>query len=118
MEEQQYSAMPPSQPQSGGGEQNKTLLGVLAYLGPLVIVSYILGKDQSYVKFHVKQGLVLLAIEVLTWVAVMILPFFWMILNLVNLGVFILAIIGIINAAQGKEKELPLVGQFASYFKF
>ena len=117
MEEQQYNAMPPSQPQSGG-EQNKTLLGVLAYLGPLVIISYAVGRDHPFVKFHVKQGLVLLVIEILVWIALMIIPFLWMIWSLINLGIFVFTIIGIASVIQGKEKELPLVGKYASYFNF
>ncbi|MBI1755245.1 hypothetical protein HY250_01765 [Candidatus Azambacteria bacterium] len=31
---------------------NKTLMGILAYLGPLVIVSYVTSKDDAFVKFH------------------------------------------------------------------
>ena len=97
-------------------QQKNTVMAVLSYLGPLVIVSYLTAKDDPFVKFHIKQGLVVLVIEV----AVMVLGSFmfslWMILNLVNLGTFILSIVGIINAVQGQEKELPLVGQFAKNF--
>lgn len=101
-------------------EQHKNIaMGVLAYLGPLVIVLYVTAKDDPFVKFHIKQGLVLLAIEVIVW-ALGVMGFWrlWMLLNLINLGTLILAIIGIINAVQGSEKELPLVGKFSRYFKF
>lgn len=96
-----------------------TLMGILAYIGPLVIISYIVGKDDPSVKFHIKQGLVLLVIEVIVWFVGGHLPYFlWFIVSLVNLAVLVLAILGIINAAQGKEKDLPLVGQFSKYFSF
>ena len=95
-----------------------TLMGVLAYIGPLIVVSYLMAKDNSFVKFHIKQALVLFIIEVATWfVGGMFYPL-WMILNLVNLGILVLAIIGIVNVVQGKEKELPLVGSFAKNFNF
>ena len=98
--------------------KKNTLMAVLSYLGPLVIVSFIVAKDDPFAKFHIKQGLVLLVI----WVVISILQStmwqFWMLYQLLNLGVFILAIVGIINAAQGKEQDLPLVGQFAKYFTF
>jgi uncharacterized membrane protein len=35
-----------------------------------------------------------------------------MFIPLLNLGILVLAIMGIIHAAQGEMKELPLVGKF------
>ena len=105
-----------SSPPALNSGEHKTLMAVLAYIGPLVILSYLMAKDDSLVKFHIKQGLVLFVIEVIVWfVGSMFWPF-WTILNLVNLGVLILAIIGIVNAVHGKEKELPLVGKFSHHF--
>lgn len=99
-------------------KENKTLMGVLAYLGPLVIVSYLTAKDNPFVKFHIKQGLVLLVIEVIMWVVGSMFWPLWMLINLINLAVLILSIIGIMNVVQNKEKELPLVGQFSRHFSF
>ena len=93
--------------------QKNTLMAAASYLGPLVIVSYLLAKDDSFVKFHVRQGAVLFGIEIALSV---ITSMFWglfMLGQLINLGVFVLAIIGIVNAVQGKERELPLVGHLA-----
>lgn len=96
-------------------------MAVLSYLGPLVIVSYIVAKDEPFVKFHIKQGLVLFASEIALWVLssffFMMLYQLWMLYQLLNLAIFVLAVVGIVNAIQGKEKELPLVGQFAKHFK-
>jgi uncharacterized membrane protein len=94
-----------------------TVMGVLSYIGPLVIVSYLVAKDDPFVKFHIKQGLVLLVIEVATWVVVSFIWFLWFLVPFVNLAMLILAIIGIVNVVQNKEKELPLVGSFAKHFK-
>ena len=95
---------------------NSTLMGIFAYIGPLIIVSYLIAKDDPFVKFHIKQGLVLFVIEIATWfIGSMFWPF-WMLLNLVNLGVLILAIIGILNVIHGEQKELPLVGKYSSHF--
>jgi len=94
-----------------------TLMGIFSYIGPLIIVSYLTAKDDPFVKFHIKQGLVLIVIEVAVWVlGVLFFPLF-MLLRLINLFVLILAIVGIVNASQGKEKELPLVGNFGEKFK-
>lgn len=122
MDTQQNSNMqfggnaPQSAPSNQSAPDKNIVMGVLAYLGPLVIVSYIVAKNDPFVKFHIKQGLVLLVIEAAVWVLGMSLWQLWMILNIVNLGVIVLAVLGIVNAVQGKEQELPLVGQFSRYF--
>jgi len=98
------------------GEGNKILFGILAYLGPLVIVSLLVKKDDSFVKFHIKQGLVLLSISIILWILSSIMWSFWPISKIIHIALFILSIIGIINVVQKKEKELPLVGDLARYF--
>ena len=112
---EENNSMPQGEP-AKSMSPNK-VMAVLAYIGPLLIVSYLTAKDDPMVKFHIKQGLVLLVIEVALWVlGSVFIPFLWQILNLINLGVVILSIIGIVNVLQGKEKELPLIGKFSSYF--
>jgi uncharacterized membrane protein len=109
---------PASAPASGAPVtvSNNTLMGILAYLGILAIIPFLMAKDEPFVKFHLKQGLVLLSIELAIWVVGMFMWQLWMILQIVNLGVLVLAIMGIINVVQGKQAELPLVGSFSSYF--
>ncbi len=112
----------PSQPATSvqgetKGPQKNTLMAVLAYIGPLVIVSYLTAKDDPFVKFHIKQGLVLFVIEVATWFLIGSMMYqLWMLVNIINLGTLVLSVLGIVNAVQGHEKELPLVGQFSKYF--
>ncbi len=107
-------------PASGMGAKGKsnTLMGILAYLGILVVVPLIVAKDDPVVKFHIKQGLVLVVIEIIVWVLGMTLWQLWTLWQLVNLGCVVLSIVGIVNVVQGKEKELPLVGGFSKYFTF
>lgn len=120
MDEQQQTGAPnqgqpaPTAQQSSTSQKN-TLMGVLSYIGPLVIVSYATAKDDPFVKFHIKQGLVLLAIEVVVWIAGMMMWQLYPLLSIINLAVLVLSIIGIVNVVQGQEKELPLVGGFASH---
>ena len=96
---------------------NNTAMAILAYIGPLVIVSLLISKHVPFVKFHIRQGLVLLVIEVAVWILGTIFWPLWILLNLVNLALFLLSIVGIINVTQNKEKALPIVGGFAHYFK-
>lgn len=123
----QNNTTPPNNnvpPQNGmpNPTQQHMLLGVLSYLGPLVVVSYIMGKDIPVVKFHVKQGLVLLTMEIVLWALGMILGsmmYQWsMLFSIFHLALLVLSIVGVVNVVQGKQKELPLVGQFANRFTF
>ncbi|MES2315375.1 MAG: DUF4870 domain-containing protein [Patescibacteria group bacterium] len=101
-----------------GGD--RTIFGILSYLGPLVIISLLVKKDDPFVKFHAKQGLVLFCIEVIISVLFSGM-FLWAMLplfNLIHLCLLVLAIIGIINVVGGNEKELPVVGSLAHYFTF
>ena len=104
------------QPLVTAPESNRTLLGVLSYLGPLVIVSLLIGKQDSFVKFHAKQGLVIFSIEIIAWIIGSMFYPLWMILQLVNLCTIVLSIIGIVNVVNKKETELPLVGQLSKHF--
>ncbi len=98
------------------GPAKNTLMGVLAYIGPLVIISYFIAKNDPFVRFHIGQGSVLLVLEVASWfVGMMFWPLF-AIVQLVNVAILILAAMGIVHVLQGKEKELPLVGKYSKHF--
>jgi uncharacterized membrane protein len=110
---------PQSNPQVSPAAQNETLMGVLAYLGILIVIPFIMAKDDPFVKFHLKQGLVLVLIEVVVWfLGGMFFWHFWPLLQLVNLATLILSIIGIVNVVNKKQAELPLVGTLAHHFNF
>ncbi len=99
-------------------EQNK-VMAVLAYLGWLVLVPILAAKNSKFAMYHANQGLVLAIVATVCLVALSILsiiPFLGLIFMLAEalLGIVFLvfAILGIVNAAQGKAKELPLIGKF------
>lgn len=109
---QTSTQMPPAQ----HAEQNQKLMGILSYLGILVIIPLLTTRQDPFVKFHIKQGLVLVCIEVLVWILGSMFWSVWIILNLVNIGTLILSIIGIINVVHKEQKELPLVGHLGIHF--
>jgi uncharacterized membrane protein len=94
-------------------------MAILAYLGILVIVPLITeAKNDPFVKFHLKQGLVLLIAEVAA-MFIGVFPFIGAILSpLVYLACLVLSVIGIVNAANHETKDLPLIGQWAKMFNF
>ena len=97
-------------------QQNK-VMGILAYLSWLVLIPLFAAKDSKFARFHCNQGIILAIVEIAAWIVFGILsliPFvglLFVILNIiVNIACFIFAILGIINAASGLAKELPLIG--------
>ncbi len=105
-------------PISQGKPEQKTLMGILAYVGILIIIPFLMAKDDPFVKFHIKQGMVLVIVEIAVWVVGSMMWSLWGILSLVNIATLVLSIIGIVNVVQGQQKELPLVGGFAKNFTF
>lgn len=92
----------------------------------MAVVAYLLffvplltdAKDDPFVKYHVKQGLVLfiaaMAVNILSMTMIPLMVIAWVL----QLGEIVLVIIGIMNALHGKKEPLPLIGQFAEHFKF
>lgn len=91
-------------------EKNK-ILALFAYLGILILVPVFGAKDSRFARFHINQGLILLLCEVACSVLSAI-PVLGFVFIIVNVMLFVLAIMGIINTATGKAKELPLIGKF------
>lgn len=75
------------------------------------------------VKFHVKQGLVLLMLWVALHLVANLLFFisvfgFSILVTLVQLALLVLTIIGTIKAINGEKYVLPVVGGLTKYFTF
>ncbi|MGN0113978.1 MAG: DUF4870 domain-containing protein [Acutalibacteraceae bacterium] len=78
-------------------------------------------KDSPFARFHSNQGLVLFILDIICAVVTGIISgiftaigvgFIGSILStLINLCLLALGIMGIVYAAQGKAKELPLIGK-------
>ncbi len=102
-----------------GGKKNTTMAAI-AYV--LFFVPLLTGdaKKDSFVKYHVKQGLVLFLLAVLINVIGWVVPFYlWYSISwLLSLAILVLLILGIINAVNGKQEPLPVIGKFADVFKF
>ncbi len=111
-------------------------ISILSYFGPLVFIPMFAKKDSKYARFHANQGLTLFIVyvgytvlqNILLAILRAIFPWKWdygylggrgfifdalsTILSLIWIPIGIIAIIGLINAASGKAKELPLIGKF------
>jgi uncharacterized membrane protein len=90
-------------------EQNK-VISLLAYI--LFFIPLLAAKDSAFAKFHANQGLVLLLLGISISIVASVIPIIgWFIIGpFGTIFVIVLAIIGIINALNGKAKPLPLIG--------
>lgn len=109
---------------SGDIERNK-VLSLFSYLGILLLIPLLATNNSKYARFHVNQGLILFIVEIawgvisgilnvifaLTNVTALVV-LFSVVSGLVSLLLFVLAILGIVNAVTGKAKELPVIGKF------
>lgn len=101
-------------PEESKSQSSNTLMAVLCYLGLLVIIPLLTdAKNDPFVKYHIKQGLVLLIAYVICGVVFWV-PFIGWILSVL---LFILFIMGVVNALNGKQAPLPILGQFAEKIK-
>lgn len=97
--------------ESSPGTDSKAI-GILSYIGLLWIIAYIMyGKNKTeYNTFHVRQGLGLFIIGIANFIIGKI-PYIGFISIFISIALLIFMIIGIIGAAKGEQKELPLIGK-------
>ncbi len=104
--------------------QDNTLMGILAYLGILVIIPIIAAKESPFARFHANQGLILclgiIAVYITTAIFGTFFAFIWwrlayliaFINGIAGLGYLIFAVLGIVNVTRKEMKELPYIGSF------
>lgn len=103
---------------------NKTL-SIISYITPIGwLVAYLSGKDQadSLLKYHLRQSLGLMIISIIFNIIMRViataapaLSF----LGIVGLVILIFWVLGMINAANGAEKPVPVFGKmFEDKFAF
>lgn len=89
-------------------------MAIIAYL--IVLIPLFAAKDNRFARFHTNQGLILLILAILYSIVYKVIlwifgfGFILTIVGLVGLVITVLCIIGIVNAAGGKAKELPVIG--------
>lgn len=99
-----------NQPSKNQDIENNKVIAALAYI--IFFLPLIAAKDSEFGKFHANQGLLVLLMGIAVSVIGTVIPIlgWFIILPLGSLIVMVFAILGIINALNGLEKELPLIG--------
>ena len=103
-------------------QQNK-VMAVLAYLGILFLVPLLAAPNSPYARFHANQGLVLFLADIACGIVLGILTFIliWipvagaiiasLLSAVVSIGLLVFMVMGIVYAATGRAKELPIIGK-------
>ena len=91
--------------------------GILSYIGILFLIGLFAAKYAKWTRFHTNQGLVLCILEaalvimnytlgLIPYVGIVFRILYW-----VGAAIVVaLAVIGIVNTAKGKAKNLPVIG--------
>lgn len=103
---------------------NNKGMSILAYLSWLVLIPIFAAKKSKYAQFHANQGLILAIIDTAYWIINGVITGILMVVSpiasaivcaitgLFGLVFLVLVILGIVNAASGKAKELPVIGKY------
>ncbi|MFC1699643.1 DUF4870 domain-containing protein [Candidatus Omnitrophota bacterium] len=93
------------------------MFAVLAYLSILCFLPLILKKDNKFAFHHGKQGLVIflgeVALGVLAWIPLL----GWVLAPLGALLLFVLSLVGLIQALMGNYWKCPVVAELADKIK-
>ncbi|HSX25063.1 MAG TPA: hypothetical protein VLG69_03805 [Candidatus Andersenbacteria bacterium] len=97
-------------PTTTQSDKSDNVMAALSYIWILSIIFLLVKKDNKFIQFHAKQGVVIFAgsfifgfIPIIGW--------------LLNIVLLVLAIMGIIGAWQGKWTKLPGVSSIAEQIK-
>jgi uncharacterized membrane protein len=96
--------------------ENNKALAIVGYIVPILFFIPLLTEANTspFAKFHSNQQLLLLLACIAVQIVGMMIPIigWFLILPFGSLALIVIAIIGIINAAKGEMKKLPLIGGF------
>ena len=94
--------------------EDNRVLSAIGYVWILCFVPLFLKRNSQYAQFHAKQGLILFIAEIIGWLVFWIPLIGWFL----YVYVVVMAVLGIMNALQGKYWEMPFLGKYARRINF
>ncbi len=112
---------PPPVAPTAGGSDNRTLMIILAYLGPFALIPFLAEKDDQDIQWHAKHGLVLFGADIVISIILTIVSTVTACVGcLVTLPVWIIvAVVHIVCMVKGVNRErflIPGLSDFADKF--
>lgn len=93
---------------------DSNILAAISYLSVISVVMYIVKKDDSFVSFHAKQGVVIFAFSLISIIPIV----GWLISPFVLIVSAILMLVGALKAYRGEKFRIPVVAELADKVKF
>ena len=102
-----------TQQSSTSNDSENKFLAAISYIGVLCLIPLLLKKDDKFVQFHAKQGLVLFIAEIVISF-INIIPFLGqMIWFFASLAFLLISIIGFIKAWRGEWWKIPYLHEYS-----
>ena len=107
---------------------NRTIMVILSYLGILALVPLLVEKGDKEVQWHAKHGLVLLAVEIILFIALGIIGIIlgripvlgYLTVALLHmslwLAILVVHILCIVKGVNGQRFTLPYISEYADRF--
>ncbi len=91
---------------------DEKIIAAIGYLWILFLLPLLLKKESEYCQFHAKQGMVLFITSIVLMVINIIPILGQIIFFLGSITIAVLALLGFVNALQGRKWKLPILGGF------
>ena len=102
---------------TSASDSGDMIYAVLAYIWILCLVPILLKKDDEFVKFHTRQGLMLFIVEV-GFGIIAIIPILGIITYMLGMLICgLLSLIGIVQVLMGNKWKMPVIGDWAEKIK-
>lgn len=88
-------------------------MAIISYIGVLCLIPMVSNREDTYVRFHARQGAILWMWEVLAVYSLLLPGFGKMFFKFSTMTCLILSIIGIISVLVGRAWKIPLIGDWA-----
>ena len=87
------------------------IISYITFIGLLIAYLVNNGKKNAFTQFHIGQSFRLVILAIANMVLATFLPnSLSIVTSIISLGILVLVILGIINAANGKAVPLPIIG--------
>ena len=89
-------------------------LAVMSYLGVLSLVPLVMNRNDSYVQFHARQGVVLWMWEVLAIYTLLVPAVGQFFFRISSIACLLLSVAGVLSVLLGRAWKFPVIGDWAT----
>ncbi|MBF0610889.1 MAG: hypothetical protein G8345_08140 [Magnetococcales bacterium] len=97
----------------GDSKISSKVMAAMSYLGILSLVPLVMNRNDEYVRFHARQGVILWMWEVLAIYTLLLPAFGKMFFKFSSFLCVVLSIVGLVAVLLGRAWKFPLIGDWA-----